>query len=174
MRKREANLSIGASTARHMGAGTVKEARDFLGSLDIGSFVNDSEEALNQHLDTTTVEFGKELTCKSWGAARKFLNIFLRGALYNRCLCDCYGLAILEPFLETPLDSHVATALRSRCNEEEGGLLLPPWGTIIRLEKDVSQKYQEVASRVARKKGVARVHLDVWYWRQDKSEDCQV
>jgi len=166
VRQREASISVGASTARGMGKGMVKAARDFLGNLDLRSFVTESEDAFQQRLDASTDECRVKLPSQSWGAARKFLNIFLRGALYNRFLCEHYGLVTLEPFLEVPLDKSVATGLRS----EHGGLSLPPWGTVLRLEPAVSAAYQAFAHQVSLRKGCARVHLDLWYWRRDESE----
>lgn len=149
-----------------MGTGTVKAARDFLMHLDLRQFAGDSEDAFQYVLDRRTIECRDKLPRKSWGAARKFLNIFLRGALYNRFLCEHYHLGVTEPFLEVPLDSFVAIGLR----KEEGGTSLPPWKTIIRLEPEVSAKYQAFARQVAQRKGCSRVHLDLWYWRADGSE----
>jgi len=166
VQKFEASVSIGASTARRMGKGTVAAARRFLRSLDLRRFVTESEDAFQECLDATTLECQARLPSKSWGAARKFLNIYLRGALYNRFLCEHYGLAILEPFLEVPLDRSVAIGLRG----EDGGLSLPRWGTVIRLKPDVSAAYQAFASSVSRRKGCARVHLDLWYFRADESK----
>jgi hypothetical protein len=161
----EVNLSINQSAARNMGENTVKEAQDLLRNLDLRSFVSDCEEAFRKRLDEVTVEFSGKLSNKSWGATRKFLNIFLRAAVYNRHLCDYYDLAMVEPFLEVPLDSQVAKALRNAGNTAEGGLFLPAWRTIIGLKPEISQKYQDVVSKVAKAKCLARVHLDAWYWR---------
>jgi hypothetical protein len=163
---REANVSIEASAARGMGKGTVEAARTFLCGLRLAGFATRSEAAFLQRLDAETLALQKRLPQKSWGAARKFLNIFLRGALYNRFLCEHFGLASLEPFLEVPLDKSVATALRKRDHRSS----LPRWNTIVRLEKEASDKYQTFARRVAERKKLARVHLDLWYWRA-KSQD---
>jgi hypothetical protein len=168
VKNREASISIGASTARGMGEGTVEAARKFLRSLDLSSFVTESEDAFLQHLDAKTEELQMKLPNRnrSWGAARKFLNIFLRGAFYNRFLCDHFGLYVLEDFLEIPLDESVATGLRS----EHGGESLPRWNTIIRLGRQESAAYQAFARQVSRRKKCARVHLDLQYFRRDESE----
>ena len=166
VQEREASVSIGASTARSMGEGTVKAARDFLRSLDLRAFVTESEDEFMDRLEASTKACRARLPRKSWGAARKFLNIFLRGALYNRFLCEHYGLRVLEPLLEVPLDKSVATGLRG----EEGGSSLPPLGAVIRLKPKISALYQAFAHRVSQQKGCARVHLDLWYFRRDESE----
>ena len=98
-----------------------------------------------------------------WGSARKFFNIYVRGALYNQYLCQHFDLSALEPWLEVPLDSHVAKGLRG----EPEGKGLPRWNTVIGLTRQDSDAYQAVASEVAERKGFARVHLDVIYWRGD-------
>jgi hypothetical protein len=100
---------------------------------------------------------------QNWGAARKFLNIFLRGIIYNRFLCENYNLYHIEPWLELPLDSHVANGLRS----EPGGSSLPRWKTVIGLDNKTSQQYQNFASKIAIEKGISLVHLDLIYWRRD-------
>ncbi len=155
-----ANGSVGASTARHMGPGTVLEAQRFLSKLDPASFRTASEEEFRQVLDSATEEFREKLTNKSWGAARKFLNIFLRDVLYNRFLCEYYNLAPIEPFLEVPLDGKLGKWLNNR-HKEKGGSDLRRWGTIIRLEREVSDKYQELARQVAEDEGCFRVDLDL-------------
>jgi len=163
---REASISIGASTARGMGKGTVKAARDFLRKLNLSSFVTKSEKDFRRRLDASTNALRERLPRKSWGAARKFLNIFLRGAFYNRFLCEHYGLQVLEEFLEVPLDKSVAEGLR---REQSGGTSLPRWKTIIRLRQDRSDKYQECARQVSLGEKLARVHLDLLYWRDESA-----
>ena len=164
VREREASISIGASTARNMGEGTVKQARDFLRNLDLPSFTADSEEVFLARLDESTDKLKESLSYRSWGAARKFLNIFLRGAFYNRFLCDYYAINVLEQFLEVPLDKSVAQGL----NGERNGETLPRWKTILRLHPQESAVYQAFARSVAREKQCARVHLDLWYWRREE------
>ncbi|MGO8690535.1 MAG: hypothetical protein ACLQLG_13010 [Thermoguttaceae bacterium] len=164
VRKREASLAVGPSTARGMPEGTVKQARDFLGKLDLSSFATDSEHVFRERLDEATDKLKELLTCRSWGAARKFLNIFLRGALYNRFLCEHYRLCLIEKFFEVPLDRSVAEGLR----RERNGETLPQWDAIKRLQPQESAAYQTFARSVAREKRCARVHLDLWYWRQEE------
>ena len=166
LRRRQASTSIGPSTARKMGPkGTIKAAREYLASLKLERFAKKTEREFQVALNHATSQFLHHLPrgAKHWGAARKFLNIFLRGAVYNRFLCERYNLYRIERWLELPLDSHVAKGLRN----EKGGHDLPKWKTVIGLDRDMNQLYQEFAARVARQKKTHRVHLDVLYWRSD-------
>lgn len=162
---RIANTAVGPSTVRGMGPrGTVEAARRYLADIDIAVFAQDSQRHFATRLNRETLRFMKGLPAgaRRWGIARKLLNIFLRGAAYNRYLNDAYDLPNVEPWLEVPLDSHVAKALRA----EDGGEELPRWRTVIGLEPAVSQQYQDFAAVVARRKGMHRVHLDLLYWRR--------
>lgn len=116
-------------------------------------------------MNKATEIFKKNLPAgaQHWGAARKFLNIFLRDIIYNRFLCETYELRHIEPWLEVPLDSHVANGLRS----EPGGSMLPRWRTVIGLDNKTNQKFQEFAFEVAKSKSLYRVHLDLIYFRGD-------
>jgi hypothetical protein len=165
---REASISIGQSTVRRQPAGTMKAAQGYLREVELLSFVTQSKAGFLRHLDAATIELRERLPSKSWGHARKFLNIFLRGALYNRFLCKHFGMRTLEPMLEVPLDNVVKKALR----RHEGGRSLPTWQAISSLNEHVSAKYQAFALLVAREKSCARVHLDLWYFRRDESASC--
>ncbi len=92
------------------------------------------------------------------------MNIFLRECLYTVYLRDAYDLGAAESFFEVPLDSLTGQALH-----EASPKTLPRWQTVRGLERSVSDKFQQVASRVARKRGVARVHLDAVWWGQRTS-----
>lgn len=164
LHRRIANTSVGPSTARGMGPkGTIFAARDYLASLNLDSFNKQTKEKFMASLNKATEIFLEKLPAgaQHWGAARKFLNVFLRGIIYNRFLCETYKLYHIEPWLEVPLDSHVANGLRL----EPGGSILPRWRTVIGLDNKTNQNYQEFASEVAKRKGVHRVHLDLIYWR---------
>lgn len=166
LRRREASTSVGASTARGMGPkGTIPAAREYLASLDLARFCGTSEKEFRSALNRATNRFMNHLPrgAKHWRAARKFLNIFLRNAVYNRYLCKYYGLARIEPWLELPLDSQVAKGLRN----EERGRSLPRWKTVIGLDRETNETFQGFATSVARTKKIHRVHLDVIYWRRD-------
>jgi len=166
LRRRIASTSVGPSTARGMGPkGTIKAAREYLASFDLAKFAKKTERAFQAKLNQATLRFMNHLPqgAKHWGAARKFLNIFLRGAVYHRFLCEYYNLYRTERWLELPLDSHVAKGLRG----EDGGKLLPRWRTVIRLDRKTNQRYQEFATGVARRIDTYRVHLDILYWRRE-------
>lgn len=172
-RIREAVVCVGASTARGMATGTVEASRDFLRSLDLRRFVTKTEDEFLRQLDASTDELASELPRRNeqpnWGGARKFLNIFLRGCLYNRYVCKYYRLDWIERFLEVPLDKSVATGLRSEHRNEDDEPL-SAWPGVSHLCRDTSRAYQAFASRVARSERFARVHLDLKYFRRGEQE----
>jgi len=145
--------------------GTIKAARKYLAGLKLSSFSKKTEAEFRTVLNRATHRFVRKLPrkAKRWGAARKFINIFLRGIVYNRYLCKHYDLYRLERWLELPLDSHVAKCLSS----EKGGEILPKWKTVIGLDRKTNRKYQKFAAEVAKRKKYStyRVHLDIRYWR---------
>ena len=99
------------------------------------------------------------------GLARKCLNLFFRDALYSFYLRTEYGLAKFEKYLEIPLDSHVGSELRLTQEGKSANPPLPRWRTVNGLEPGDSERFQDVAKKVAKRKGTERVHLDVVYWR---------
>ena len=160
------STSVGSSTARGMGsAGTIPAARKYLQLVDLRRFVVRSEEAFLSELSAATGELKRSLPsdARHWGSSRKFLNIFLRGCLYNRYLCSLHRLERIESWLEVPLDSHVAKGLK----QEAGRDALPVWTTVIGLTPQNSDRFQAFASEVAKRDGVLRVHLDLKYWRRN-------
>ncbi|MBC8400701.1 MAG: hypothetical protein H8E14_04360 [Candidatus Marinimicrobia bacterium] len=157
------NTSIGSSTARGMGlAGTIKSVREFLGAMDLKRFNVGTMQAFEKELEVVTNELKSSLAsgARYWGSSRKFLNIFLRNVQYNRYLWKYYNLDKLEKWLELPLDSHVAKGLKN-----DGGKHLPRWISVIGLEKPKSDLFQSYAKTVAARRGIERVHLDLYYWR---------
>jgi len=166
VQKRIASTSIGASTARGMGPkGTIEKARQFLMNLDLNIFGKaKNQTAFEELLDKTTEKLRRSLPtgAQHWGSSRKFINIFLRGAFYNRYLYRAYKLRKLKPWLEIPLDRDVADGLRSQRHVT----ILPAWKSVIGLDQDTSKLYQNVAIKIAKEKNISRVHLDLWYWRK--------
>ncbi|NKF92332.1 hypothetical protein GO286_04614 [Ralstonia solanacearum] len=166
---RMANSAIGPSTIRGMApSGTIKYVRGFLAEYDLAqlmrwtqrTYTDQLEELTNSLLDHVRAEVEKKPALE-WGGCRKCVNIFLRNAMYNRYLAEAYRLDRLEPWMEVPLDSHVAAGLRG---ENIPGT--PRWGTVIGLTKEASEVWQGIASVAAEIKGIHRVHLDVHYWRR--------
>ena len=124
-------------------------------------FVTPDETGFLTYLDTTTTRLQEALPAgtRHWGAARKALNIFLRDLLYNSYLAPLYGLVPLRLWLEVPLDKDVAKGLG------EAGVSLPRWLGIKHLSPAMSALYQSAASAVAAERGLARVDLDVFFYR---------
>ena len=167
MQKRIANTSIAPSAARGMGpAGTIPAARKYLSRIDLSKFSVHSEKEFTGRLNYCTGSLRRRLPegARYWGSSRKFLNIFLRGVVYNRHLCRQYGLSHIERWLELPLDSHVAKGLR----REKKGKSIPRWKSVISLSHHHNRQFQEFASEVAKRYGTKRVHLDLRYWRSTK------
>lgn len=162
---RTAMLAIGRSTLRSQGApGMVAEARRFLRNIDLHLFAVGSNKQFMAVLDSQTALLASRFPDGgrgNWGAARKSLNIFLRDVFYCRPLCEHYKLAVLEPWLEVPLDSNVHKGLA-----DDAASAIGLWPGVKSLTPVVSAELQSTASAVAKSLGVARVHLDVRYWRQ--------
>jgi hypothetical protein len=117
---------------------------------------------MRARLDRVTAELMDALprAGRSWGVARKVLNIFLRDALYTVYLRDAYGLDQGEELFELPIDSITAQRLRGCVGRGQ----LPPWLGVKRLEPETSDLYQATAQGVAAGRGIARVHLDAYWW----------
>jgi hypothetical protein len=162
---RTAVLAIGRSTLRSQGApGMVFEARRFLRNIDLNLFSVGGSEQFTGVLDMQTNLLARRFPDGgrgNWGAARKSLNIFLRDVFYCRPLCEHYKLAVIEPWLEVPLDSNVHEGLLSDATST-----VVPWPGVKALTPAVSSQRQGIAAVIAKSLGVARVHLDVRYWRK--------
>jgi hypothetical protein len=98
---------------------------------------------------------------QNWGVARKTVNLFLRDCTYDHHLRAYYGLAVIEPWLEVPLDSYVANTLGKHKRYE----LPSRWPGVKYLTPEESARYQDVAQRLADHKGIYRVDLDLYWWR---------
>jgi hypothetical protein len=110
---------------------------------------------------------------RSWGAARKALNLFFRDVVYNRYLTDYLNIPndfienqyILRN-MEVPLDKDVAKGLREKYSD------LPKWQSIRQLTKKESDIYQARALEYANELGLARIHLDLELWRKKVDESA--
>lgn len=171
MQRRIAQTAVSASAARKMGpAGTIGAARSYFADLDLARLAVASEMEFRKVLNSITGGCLAVMSPRAqhWGAARKWTNIFLRDVVYDRYLCCRYRLRRVVPWLELPLDSHVAEALR----QEDGGDRLDEWGSVIGLIARESRRYQTFAAKVAAAKGIERVHLDLLYWRRPEKSQC--
>lgn len=159
-----AGIDMTVLRGRPCPAGTMEAAHRFFYDLDLAEFHDLS--SFSNVLDRKTEELRRlfPVTGRFWGRARKCINIFLRNSTYSYYLREKYALANLEPLLELPLDSNVASGLRG--DAVKYGLNPPPkWDAIIRLNPEINDRWQSLASQVAHRKGTNRVHLDLWYWR---------
>jgi hypothetical protein len=147
------------STIRNMGpGGTLATIRSFLKALDLATLKSRQPTEYTNWLNEQTDRLSEECGV-TWSVARKCLNLFIRDALYNFYTRDAFRLSRFEPWLEIPLDSLVGKALRA----EHGDL--PRWKTVKALTRKDSEKFQTAASRIAKRRGTHRIHLDVVYWR---------
>lgn len=161
---RTAEAAVGPSALRNQGAsGVIRMAREYFKRLDLMTFAASNERDFARKLDAASHDLRKKFPkgAKNWGAARKALNLFLRDALYNTFLCRHYRLRNIEPWLEIPLDKFVAAGLHRDYSGED----LPKWNGIKSLTPENSLAFQRAAKVVAEEKGIARVHLDLFYWR---------
>jgi len=160
-----ANAMITGSALRNSGAsGVVGCAQEFCAAVPLASLHRMHRSRYQEWLDARTRELRERFPAdaQNWGPARKALNIFMRSAAYMGPLASEFQLERIVPFLEVPLDSHVACGL---IKAPEGEGLLPAWKSIISLTADRNRMYQSVASNVARRMRVHRADLDVFFWR---------
>ena len=141
--------------------GAVRAGRDFLNILSLARFGTSDSKKFRSALGTATLELKEAFPRGSqhWGLARKGLNIFLRDCLYTVYLRDAHSLHLAERYFEVPLDSFSGRALF-----KVGAGRVPRWRTVRGLGPESSDEYQAVASGYADSKGIARVHLDVFWW----------
>jgi len=159
---RVARIACGVSATRGQGAGVVEAGRNCLSHLPLKIFAVSQRSLFEQRLDYAT-----DLLCnsfpkkaRSWGLARKILNIFLRDAFYTSYLVDKHALNKVEDYFEIPLDSITARKLR-----EDGCYgSLPRWPGVKYLNSEVSELYQLCALDMAGEFRIARVHLDTYWW----------
>ena len=162
--------SISINSVRNYGKGVLKIIHDFLKNLNLKE-IPKSKEDFVVWLNKTTDELCSELNKYSeldryktefWGLARKALNLFLRDVFYNRYLYEKFSLARLEYWLEIPLDNIVAKRLYKESKLLEK--FLPKWCSLISLNSETNKAYQDFAQILAQKLGIARVHLDLYFW----------
>ncbi|MGH8677436.1 MAG: hypothetical protein ACREUQ_03680 [Burkholderiales bacterium] len=156
-------VSIGASAVRNQGTKLVaNQARKALMQLNLRSFATDDRSAFFQVLDEATREVESRLpSCaRSWGIARKCLNIYLRDCLYNVYLRHEFDLTTAEPYLEVPLDGVVVEQLKRYYPTRS----LPRWFGVKHLLPEESTLFQDALVVLADFLDVAPVHLDTILW----------
>src|SRR5262245_3596643 len=164
IRSRVARIAVSPSTVRGTRSGTAKAARCFLRKLRLRSFSSLTREEFVRTLDRVTIRLQAALPGQRWGVARKVLNIYLRDCVYSAHLRSTYGLGQVEPFCEVPLDSITAKKLR----KSNKGAKLPAWPGVGGLTPELSARYQAVASQIAGARKLRAVHLDVFWWSEDR------
>jgi hypothetical protein len=156
--------SVGVTALRGQARGTRATAIDYLKKIDLstiprrkvqfGRWLNDHTQHLRGELPLSQAN-----SERLWGVARKALNLFLRGCLYNHYLRDRYRLANIETLLEVPLDSRVAGELIDQGN------CSTPWRGLKKLTPAQSESFQKCSGELAgRKKLQSVVFLDHTLW----------
>jgi hypothetical protein len=137
-----------------------KCAREFASALPLRRLVTKEPAVFRRRLDEATKGLQKELPrgARSWGLARKLLNIFIRDCVYVAYLRSAYGLHRIERFCEVPPDSITAKEIRRKARD------LPRWPGVKHLTPEISDQYQQEAEREAKRRKIARVHLDAYWW----------
>lgn len=100
-------------TFRGQPSGTEAAAYEFLRSLDLRPFGTSDPDRFRSVLDEASNDLQIKLPGRSWGFARKGLNVFLRDCLYNVYLREQNRLDQAEYFFEVVLDSIVAKQIRA-------------------------------------------------------------
>jgi len=164
---RAARIACSVSATRGQGAGVVASGREFLAQLSLAQFAVSRPTLFQHRLDEATQGLCSSFPKggRSWGLARKVLNIFLRDALYTTYLSEKFALGRAEHCLEVPLDSITA---RHLCQAAGRGAL-PRWLGVKHLTPQASAAYQEFAAEYGVSHGIARAHLDTYWWGHRES-----
>lgn len=167
VQSRAARIAVGASAVRGKGnKGVVPAARSFLREMNLRPFGSRDEKAFTAALDKATNRLCAVLPpgARHWGVARKVLNIFLRDCFYTSYLMKNYRLRSAERLFELPLDSITVKQLKRAVKG------LPRWGGVRHLSPSLNRRLQEAAAEEARRRGIARVHLDAVWWSVSRDE----
>ena len=160
-------FAVGPATVRGQGAkGVVAAAQEFLAELPLRAFAKSIESSFRNALDSATEDLALAFPkpARSWGLARKCVNVFLRDAFYNSHLCPLYDLDRARPFYEIPLDGVVARALLRLAGPKR----LPVWPGVKHLQPVTSEAYQEFALELSRRWKIDRVYLDTYIWVENR------
>jgi len=159
-----ATSAIGVSAIRNQGKGSLQSVRTALASMNLSPVTSMEQAEYRKWIDWNTNWLLSHWpgTGRPWGAARKSINLFMRDALYNQYLNREYNICHVEKWMEIALDSKVAEGLRNRFSE------LPSWPGLKHLKERISDQYQDRAQQLADEIGLARVHLDMWLWLENR------
>jgi hypothetical protein len=162
LRARAARIAITASSMRGPGCGeAIATLRPYVASLDLRPFGTSSTAGFAKALDlvTNTALERMPASCRSWGLARKGLNIYLRECLYTHYLREAYYLHLSEGNFELPMDSLTARKLRAAGNDAA-----PRWCSVRELDSTENAVFQQLAAQEGSQRGMARIHLDAFWW----------
>jgi hypothetical protein len=166
LQKRLANVTIDASLLRNQGSpGVIAASREYCSRFDFSRLKNVSKEEYKKQLDAATLEIKESLPleARTWGAARKVLNVFFLQACLDYFISKKYNLENTIPHLEVPLDSFVAKELLREARKRK--VKLPKWNGIKHLTPEDSREFERLATQIAAEKGISRAFLDLIYWR---------
>jgi hypothetical protein len=166
LQRKIAITAVGPSAVRGQGKGVLRISQNFLAKMSLARVPKSSSKRYQIWLDRQTELLLNTLPIKNrpWGAARKVINLFMRDALYNKYLSTQFKLKSIENWLEIPLDSVVANGLKSLGYRGE----LPQWPGLKKLKPNINECFQAFASKQATSKGIARVHLDMYLWLNNR------
>ena len=98
---------------------------------------------------------------RPWGTARKAINLFLRACVHSYYLRKEYGLRAIKRWLEIPLDSVVARAMKRRA----GRGALPAWPGLKHISEEDYAEFQTYGVEWAKSFGLpTTVDLDMSLW----------
>lgn len=170
--ERLSRITVTSSSARGQPVGTIVAAQNYLSRVDLSTLgkLNDSAD-FETVLGQWTTSLCRRLETKSWGHARKFLNIFLYMCSRDFEIRKQYRLNRFDKVLEIPLDRHVAEGLVAfeRC-VAHGGRTKLTWTTIGALDEQKNAAFQAIASMLARQLNLHRAELDLKLWRRPQHQ----
>ena len=187
LQRRLAQIAITNSALRNQGGpGIINKCREYCEKLSLDHFFDaiQSEIIYDIYLDTHTNEIQKVIwnnvhqleapyddNYRGWGASRKALNLFFASVVYNQFFASLYNLPNdfesykrTIQYLEVPLDSHVGIKLYEQYPAE-----LSRWTRLKFLTPSLSKQYQDKATGKANQESIARVQLDIFYWRSEEA-----
>jgi len=164
-----AHISIGPSTLRGHKKGTMKNVINSLKEIPLNKLSKiNNEEKFIEWLNKQTEKLVCKLPGKSWGTARKTINVFLFHACHNVWLARNYQLRKIIPYLELTLDNYNAKKLKKYAEKE--GIELK-WKSIKCLTAEENEKFQKYARKYAKERyNLERCYLDVIFWPEGREK----